>query len=100
MFFFFYNVNSALRKIKSIVTRCYIYIKITFKQIESEVTSFNFCEKYYIKNSVSHNLFYFYKIMIWLNFFKKITLKKIESNATSFILYSKLDIDKNEVDSD
>ena len=64
------------------------------------MTSFYFCEKYHIKNSVSHYLFYFYKIIIWLIFFKKITLKKIESNATSFILYSKLDIEKNEVDSD
>ena len=50
-----------------------------------------------VKNWVSHDLFYFYKI--WF-FFKKITFKKIESNATSFILYLKLDIDKNEVDSD
>ena len=64
------------------------------------MTSFYFCEKYHIKNSVSHNLFYFYKIIIWLIFFKKIILKKIESNATSFILYWKLDIDKNEVGSD
>ena len=62
--FFFYNENSSSRKIKSIVTRCYINIKITFKKIESEVTSFYFCEKNHIKNSVSHNLFYFYKIMI------------------------------------
>ena len=64
------------------------------------MTSFYFCEKYHIKNSVSHNLFYFYKIIIWLIFLKKIILKKIESNATSFILYWKLDIEKNEVDID
>ena len=59
-----------------------------------------FVKNIIVKNWVSDNLFYFYKIIIWLIIFKKITLKKIESNATSFILYSKLDIDKNEVDSD
>ena len=60
----YYIENSTSRKIKSIVTRCYINIKITFKKIESEVTRFYFCEKYHIKNFVSHNLFYLYQIII------------------------------------
>ena len=77
--FFFYNENSASRKIKSIVTRCYINIKITFKKIESEVTSLYFCEKYHIENSVSHNLFFFYKIIIWLIFLIKNNIEKIRA---------------------
>ena len=64
------------------------------------MTSFIFVKNIILKNWVPHNLFYFYQEINWLIFFKKITLKKIESNETSFILYSKLDIDKNVVDSD